>query len=289
MTRSMSSGRDWLWHSFRRVPGVAIDWVTALRRRRLFRQLFEEKQNLVRKRLFGSDPPIRVLTGPFQGLRYLDEITFGPITPKWLGSYEFEIQDLIENVGLRRYPQIINLGCAEGYYAVGLAWCSPESRVIACDIDPLARIQVRKLALINGLSNRITVNGFCAHKQLQSFLTVPSLLLIDIEGKELELLNPSKLPQLRQADILVEIHATDRSNNPERTESLLRERFRETHSIERRTPLDRSEWIQQNRGIWQRCLTLEEVLNATNEYRSGEQAWLWMQTKRLQSRAGKWR
>ena len=287
MTRILSSGRDWLWHSLRRA--AAVDWVKALRRRRLFRQLFAEKQNLVRKRLFDSDPPIRVLTGPFQGLRYLDEITFGPITPKWLGSYEFEIQDLIENVSRRRYPQIINLGCAEGYYAVGLAWRRPESRVIVFDIDPLARIQVRKLAIMNGLSNRITVNGFCGHKELQSFLTEPSLLLIDIEGNELDILNPSKLPQLRQADILVEIHATDPSNNPERTESLLRERFRASHSLERRTLLGRSEWIQQNREIWQRCLTSEEVLDATNEYRSGKQVWLWMQTKRLESLAGKWR
>jgi len=40
---------------------------------------------------------------------------------KLLGFYEQPLQPYIEQVIQTGYPTIINIGCAEGYYAVGLA------------------------------------------------------------------------------------------------------------------------------------------------------------------------
>jgi hypothetical protein len=256
-----------------------LHWIKAIRRRRLFRKLFGNSQRLVRKNLYPSGTIIQVLTGPFCGLRYLDEIVFGPITPKWFGSYESEIQDIIEAICRREYGQIINLGCAEGYYAVGLAWRNPNCRVFAFDTDPLSRMKARRLARTNNLSNRVTIRGHCAHDELQRLARVRSLFLVDIEGHETSLLDPLRAPAIRQSDILVEVHDVDSSNDPSPTESLLRDRFETSHTIERRIPSDRFAWIERNNDVWHGRLTRAEVLNATNEFRSGRQLWLWMQAR----------
>jgi hypothetical protein len=268
-----------LWRFLLCAPATTIHWIKAIRRRGLFRKLFRNSQRLVRKNLYPSGTVIQVLTGPFRGLRYLDEIVFGPITPKWLGSYESEIQDIIEAICQREYRQIINLGCAEGYYAVGLAWRNPNCPVFAFDTDPLSRIQARKLAKINNLSNRITVRGECTHDELQRLGGTRSLFLIDIEGQEMYLLDPLKAPAIRQADILVEVHEADSSNDPSTAGSRLCDRFEQSHTIERRIPSDRCAWIQSNSDVWHRRLTRPEVLHATNEFRSGRQLWLWMRAR----------
>jgi hypothetical protein len=279
MTATIPPGFGRFWQFLLGVAVAAIQWIKAIRRHQLFRKLFRNDQKLVREKLYPSGTAIQVLTGPFRGLRYLDEIVFGPITPKWLGSYECEIQDTIEAICPREYRQIINLGCAEGYYAVGLARRNSNCRVFAFDTDPLSRIQARRLARINNLSDRITVRGRCAHDELRRLAVNRSLFLVDVEGHETVLLDPSKVPGFRQADILVEVHAVDASNDPSTTESLLRDRFEMSHTIERRIPSDRSAWIRLNSHIWHGRLTPAEVLNATNEYRSGRQFWLWMQAR----------
>ncbi|PWT81520.1 MAG: hypothetical protein C5B58_09730 [Acidobacteria bacterium] len=205
---------------------------------------------------------------------------FGPTTPKWLGSYEFEIQDVIEAIVGCEYGQIINLGCAEGYYAVGLAWRIPNCRVFAFDTDPLCRMQTRRLAALNNLSGRVTVQGRCSHVDIERLAANHSLFLIDIEGDEAHLLDPAKAPAIRRADILVEVHEAARSNGLETSESLLRNRFETSHTIERRIPSDGSAWIQRNSQAWHRRLTPVEVRNAVNEYRTGQQIWLWMQVRK---------
>jgi hypothetical protein len=263
----------------RLAAAETVHWIKAIRRRWLFRNLFRKSQTLVRKSLYPSGTVIQVLTGPFRGLRYLDEIVFGPITPKWLGSYESEVQDIIEVICRREYGQIINVGCAEGYYAVGLAWLNPTSRIVAFDTDPLSRIQARKLAGVNNVSDRVTIRGHCACDELQRLAATPSLFLIDIEGDESSLLDPLKAPAIRQSDILVEVHEIDSTTDPSTRECLLRERFEKSHTIVRRIPADRSAWIQQNNDVWHHRLSPEEVLNATNEFRSGRQRWLWMQAR----------
>jgi hypothetical protein len=279
MIATNAPGLARLWRFLQRPPAATIRWIKAIRRRQLFRKLFRNRQRLVRKNLYRPGAVIQVLTGPFRGLLYLDEIVFGPITPKWLGSYESEIQDIIEAICQREYHQIINLGCAEGYYAVGLAWRNPTCRVFAFDTDPLSRIQTRRLARINNLSSRVSIRGYCAHDELQRLATPRSLFLIDIEGHEISLLDPSKAPAIRQSDILVEVHETDSSNDLSTTESLLRDRFEMSHTIERRVPSDCSAWIQRNHQVWHSRLTSAEVLDAVNEYRSDRQVWLWMQAK----------
>src|SRR5215204_4418004 len=69
-----------------------------------------------------------VQEGPFAGMRYLSE-TRDPILPKLVGSYEAEIQPWIRAAITQRYRRVIDVGCAEGYYAVGMALALPDAKI----------------------------------------------------------------------------------------------------------------------------------------------------------------
>jgi protein-L-isoaspartate O-methyltransferase len=54
---------------------------------------------------------------------------------KLLGAYEHSLHDVLLKPVSRQPDPIINVGCAEGYYAVGLARLLPDATVYAFDID----------------------------------------------------------------------------------------------------------------------------------------------------------
>ena len=59
--------------------------------------------------------------------------------PKLIGSYEEEVHPIIEEIIRRRYSIVVNIGCAEGYYAVGFALRIPDAIVYAFDVDTTAQ------------------------------------------------------------------------------------------------------------------------------------------------------
>jgi hypothetical protein len=255
---------------------AVFDRAHSFRNHQVHRKLFERTRKYFLPKLYGSTEDVRVLTGPFAGMKYHNTSSFGPITPKWLGSYEWEIQDLVERMCGDQYENIVNAGSAEGYYAVGLAWRSPRSNVLAFDIDPLARREVVELAKQNGVNDRVEVGSACW--RLDWVPPGKNLLFVDIEGAEGDFLDPQTTPYLLQFDILVELHELARSAR--HLERLLRDRFAATHVIERRTQTDRTEWQSRNRKVWCKRLTDEDILRATNEFRTEHQVWLWMSLRR---------
>jgi hypothetical protein len=255
---------------------AVFDRGRSFRNHQVHRKLFERRRKYFLPKLYGSTEDVRVLTGPFAGMKYHKTSSFGPITPKWLGSYECEIQDLVERMCDDQYENIVNVGSAEGYYAVGLAWRSPRSRVLAFDIDPLARREVVELAKQNGVNDRVEVGSACW--RLDWVPPGKNLLLVDIEGAEGDFLDPQATPYLLQFDILVELHELARSARD--LERLLRDRFAPTHVIERRMQTDRTEWQSRNHKVWHKRLTEEEVFRAINEFRTEHQVWLWMQVRK---------
>jgi hypothetical protein len=249
----------------------------ALRNRQVHRKLFEGDRCEFYSKLYHPGDDVRVLSGPFTGMPYLNTATFGPIAPKWLGTYEWEIQDWVSQCCKAGYGNIINVGSAEGYYSVGFAWQSPASHVFAFDINPFARREVIRLAALNGVTGRVTVCTLFTGHQLETFRPGKNLLVIDIEGAEMALLNPVNFPALKRFDILVELHDTSQSDPCQESEEILKERFGATHRIQRRRQMDRSEWRIANRDVWIDRLTEDEVTRATNEFRVYVQSWLWLE------------
>ena len=253
------------------TPGL-FHWCRSYRLRRRFRAQFGADQRLFREVFFPGNSIPMVLTGSFRGMSYLDETVWGPITPKWAGTYEMELEDVIEEIIWRGYDRIVNLGCAEGYYAVGLALADRKPEVLAFDFDPISRIQARRLAQLNDVSERIRVFGECTHPWLNELIQGKTLVVADIEGDEVVLLDPAKAPRLKEADLLIEVHEYA---GMQTAEEGVTNRFANSHSIARRVSHDRESWIEEHQALWQGKISHERMAKALDEARSGPQFWLW--------------
>jgi hypothetical protein len=173
----------------------------------------------------------RVQAGPFEGMILPEETSWfdGDMVSKLLGVYEAALQDVLRSILSRSYDSCFNIGCAEGYYAVGLARRSESIQVHAFDCDAAARRVCAAAATLNGVSKRVAVHDRCTRGLLNRLLQSHSLLVVDCEGAEAELLDPAAVPGLISADLIVECHDfLDRSITPR-----LKRAFALTHQIRR--------------------------------------------------------
>ena len=210
----------------------------------------------------------RVLNGPFRGMDYGGVASEGSRSARLLGSYEASLHPVIEEIVARAYPLVIDIGAAEGYYAVGLALRMPGARVLARDADARAQDLCRALALRNGVQDRVAVGGLFGHADFDQVTAQPSLVLCDIEGAEAELLDPVAAPGLLKADILVECHE---GMVPGLTRTLT-ERFAASHRVQR---IDRKLDAAVLPG-WMEELSDLDRLIALWEWRASPTPWLWM-------------
>lgn len=212
-----------------------------------------------------------ILSGPFQGMIYDTAGAEGTRSARLLGVYEASLIPVIEAVIARAYPLVIDIGSAEGYYAVGLARRMAGSRILARDENPKAQSMCRELATRNGVADRVAVGGVMTHADLDICTTTATVIICDIEGAEAGLLDPVAAPGLAEADILVEVHEFQHPG----LIALLTDRFAASHAI---TRIDR----QINAATlpaWMEELSDLDRLIALWEWRSGPTPWLWMQRK----------
>jgi hypothetical protein len=149
-----------------------------------------------------------VLNGIFKGLRYPDlEASGSALWPKLLGSYELEIQELLEKLCQKKYKNIYNIGCAEGYYAVGFGLRIPSAKIFAYDSDPEARQRTVQMATLNNVQDSIVVGDFFSSSDLS---TIPQghmcLVVCDCEGYEKQIFHAEGIRYLLDSDVLIEIH-----------------------------------------------------------------------------------
>jgi SAM-dependent methyltransferase len=169
-----------------------------------------------------------VASGPFQGMHYVQESHGSRLLPKLIGSYESCLHTIIAELAAMQPAVVVDVGCAEGYYAVGLARLLPNAVVFAFDTDPAAQDACRRLAVLNGVDRRVMVGGYCGHAALSALRLDGAALICDCEGYELELLDPAVIPGLARAFILVELHDW---LIPELSQTLY-SRFAGTHNID---------------------------------------------------------
>jgi hypothetical protein len=259
------------------VAPELFHWYRSYRLRQHFSARFRFDQRQFKQAFYPGNKVPKILTGPFRGMLYLDETVWGPIIPKWAGSYEMELQDIIAQIGRHGYDRIVNIGCAEGYYAVGLALLDRRCKVLAFDSDPFARSQTRRLAGLNLVSERIHIFKQCTPFRLSELLEGGTLVISDIEGQECVLLDPAKAPGLRSADLLIEVH--EEATGLVKAEQRLAERFSASHTIQRRVSHDREEWMGENQSLWQDRVSRKRMVKFLDEARSGPQVWLWAKAR----------
>ncbi len=171
----------------------------------------------------------RVLGGPFRGLRYPSSRTFGStFYPKLTGSYECELARWLERLWSRPYRAIHDVGCAEGYYAVGLALRFPDATVFAYDSDPAARAACGEMAAANGVAERLVIAGALTTADLTRLdPTQRALILCDCEGCESGLFTAEAARHLAGYDLIVELH----DFIDPAISGAMRERFAASHDV----------------------------------------------------------
>lgn len=145
--------------------------------------------------------------GPFTGmiLPEPEEMTWmdGNWSTKLLGCYEFELVDTLVYALSRGPKVIVNVGCAEGWYAIGLARIMQDVEVIAMDLDEASLELCARMALANGVGHKMTQRiGASAPGELPE----GDLYIIDVEGAESKLVDPRLCPHLQWADLIIECH-----------------------------------------------------------------------------------
>jgi hypothetical protein len=166
-----------------------------------------------------------VRSGPFAGMKFVSRSVEGCHVPKLLGCYETELHDQICAAAARGYDVVLNIGAAEGYYAIGMARLMEASQIYAYDTNPAAQQVCRYLAEVNGVSERVKIGGELRGEDFAQFEGRRTLVICDIEGGEETLLDPSLYSALKKMDLIVEIHGPS-------IRAVIAERFSPTHDIQ---------------------------------------------------------
>lgn len=257
---------------FKRFLPELADWIVAYRFRMRCREQFLEFQTKFSQAMFGQEI-IHVLSGPFTGMTYFNEVVWGAITPKWLGSYEEELHEVMaQEILCTNYNIILDIGAAEGYYAVGLARAYPNAVVYSFDIDPFARKLQCQLAELNNVRN-LRIGKRCTHYEMSRLITDRCLIIVDIEGFEYELLDPEKAKCMTYCDLLVEVHGFN-GLSAGQVQLELCQRFAKTH---RQLTISSRERITSDyERICGARVDLGTLSRALEEYRGAQQNWLWL-------------
>lgn len=154
--------------------------------------------------------PNQVLAGPFSGLQFPAQDRFVDARfEKVFGLYEHELFDTLSRWARNpeAFKTIVNVGAADGFYAVGLSRLFPSAVVHAYEMNSRKVLVLSEMAELNHVASRILVSGECSSEELKTLSHKgPVLVVMDVDGAEQKLLDPDIVPWLKEAFILVETH-----------------------------------------------------------------------------------
>lgn len=149
--------------------------------------------------------------GLFKGLKLGTEPTWGGFSDKsaqLFGIYEQEVLDFISNLD-ELTNVFINLGAADGYYAIGMLASKKAVKSYAYETDEKSREIMKENALINQVQERLEVRGEAVQDFYKDFTAEElnrSLILSDIEGAEFKVFNRDTFSNLSKSNIIIELH-----------------------------------------------------------------------------------
>ena len=153
--------------------------------------------------------------GPFKGM-FISNVTHWnnfDILPKLLGTYERHIQEELIKIVNENQKKIIfiDIGAADGFYAVAISMQKNVFKTIAFEINPKSKEILELNAKINKVKkNKIKI--LCEGKKETILKELDHsenyVILIDIEGGEYDLLDNRFLEQLSKLNvtIIIELH-----------------------------------------------------------------------------------
>ncbi len=243
------------------LPERAFATIQAVRSRKHQKQLLQQWGVLAASQNVVSQYGSTVLAGPFKGMKYpLESLRNRHSIPILFGSYECELHPAVESAISKKFSTIVDIGCAEGYYAVGLA-LRTGAPVIAFDCDPGERRHCKEMARLNDVAGRVTVRGWCSGSTLKKISHGRCFIVCDCEGYEFDLFSDDVIRRLDHSDLLIEIHESEGKDA-----KVLVERFAKTHlaTIFRFDPSNFGPGVP------------EDLKNLGRDIRSRDQQWVYL-------------
>jgi len=244
---------------------------TSIKSRNLQKRLLAERGSLTLSRRLVERLGTHVMTGPFKGLQYpMAALVSRHAGPKLLGTYERELHPVIESRNWREYSYVVDIGCAEGYYAVGIAKTFHQ-KVLGFDPEPREKELCRQMAALNEVSSMVVLGDWADARTLEELCAERRcFVLSDCEGYEAELFDRRSVQALRVSDVLIEIHEQQKGD----LSSPLRELFQPTHETKIIT------FRRREIGDFPEFKSLgEDAQLALDEHRTDDQPWLWCQSR----------
>lgn len=151
-----------------------------------------------------------VVNGPFRGFKIPRESWWGAADrgSMLLGLYEKEILESLASTP-KQYSQFIDLGAADGYYGVGVLVSELFQKSVCYEMSKQGREAILRSARLNDVSDNIDIRGLATQKFYEDFSQESlsnSVLFIDIEGAEFDLLDEKMFNAFSNSIIYVELH-----------------------------------------------------------------------------------
>lgn len=199
--------------AIRHGPSATLSRIFRLRRRGEIVRAVRDMRLQVGERLSWELGGKKVAYGPFKGLdpEHFDTWGAADIAPMLLGFYEREIVDLVCELGDGE-KVLVDVGAAEGFYAVGGLFSKRFSKTICFEADSSTASALMRTAERNGVSDRITVIGEASDDFVEKVCGEigdnlhDAVFLLDIEGDEVKICTRENLVKLRHTTLLIEIH-----------------------------------------------------------------------------------
>ena len=210
---------------------IAAPFVYVARRLALSRENYTQRKTedeniaLCEKLFFKQE----VKNGLFKGLKFNHiKPTGSSVYAKLLGSYELELEPVLKSMLTQNFTHLVNVGCDEGYYAVGMARSLPGLNVIAFDCNKNAQEKCKSLAAVNNVQQQVVVKTCFAENEITGIQNAgKTLFIIDCEGCEDNIITQTLIAEFATASFIIELHY---QQVPEILEKL-QEMLTSTHSI----------------------------------------------------------
>lgn len=219
----------------------------------------------------------KVMQGPFTGMKFcVPDYNTAMLS----GTWEKELWETLNDFVTIDPKRILCIGAAEGYYAVGLGIRFPNCRIIAFEQQRKYQFMLGRLSRENDFSN-LQIKGKCTPNVLQQTLGAnpgSTIVICDVEGYELELLDPINIKSISKSHILVELHPMYVEN----CEAIILARFSQTHEISKINGRIRTLDDLPARTVSFLSLLFgkKTILSLMEEGRPYPMDWLWMRPKR---------
>ena len=174
------------------------------------RALVKQRRKRVSKEIYQRFNGV-IQDGIFEGLKLSRDTntSAGVLGSKVLGFYENVVSEFVLKQG--PYSNVINLGSADGYFAIGMLVKNLASRAICFEISDRGRASIRENAVENNCSSRIQIYGKADHEFYKKVSpeindTENNLIICDIEGGEFDFISSDIFQKFKNCTWVIELH-----------------------------------------------------------------------------------